>query len=221
MKRYDGSMRVRVNGTPIGGEDPREHAWRASVAAEAKRLGISSVKSVSLGFTLDPGRRVDVDNLARPALAGLRDAGWFTRGYKTLDRLVVTKAQGEDVGVEIVPSAPPPDLDTDVDVQIVSKNVVPSEGKHDVKRMWRDAVRDTWSRPPLEGPVEVQLGFRTKLSLVDLLKPNIDALEPVLGRDPRGRLEFCPLDDKIARLHAWRISGDFAMIVRIVSVRPG
>jgi hypothetical protein len=212
-------MQVRVNGTPIGGEDPREQAWRASVAAEASRLGIANVNCVSLAFTLEPGRRVDVDNLARPALAGLRDAGWFTRGYKTLDRLVVTKTHGANVGVEILPTAAPPNLDADVDVQIFSKNIIPSEAKHDIKRMWRDAVRDTWQKPAMDGPVEVQLGFRTKLSLVDLLKPNIDALEPVLGRDPRGRLEFCPLDDKITRLSAWRISGDFAMVVRVIGAR--
>lgn len=183
------------------------------------RLGITSVNSVSLAFTLEPGRRVDVDNLARPVLAGLRDAGWFTRGYKTLDRLVVTKAHGENVGVEILPTASPPDLGVDVDVQIFAKNVIPSEGKHDIKRMWRDAVRDTWSKPPMDGPIELQLGFRTKLSIVDLLKPNIDALEPILGRDPRGRLEFCPLDDKITRLTAWRISGDFALLVRVIGAQ--
>lgn len=212
-------MQVRVNGTPIGGEDPREQAWRERVATEAKRLGVTNVSAVSLAFTLEHGRRVDVDNLARPALAGLRDAGWFTRGYKTLDRLVVTKVHADDVGVEILPTAAPPDLDREVDVQMLSKNMIPLEGKHDIKRIWREAVRDTWPKSPMDAPVELQLGFRTKLSLIDLIKPNIDALEPVLGRDPRGRLEFCPLDDKITRLTVWRISGDFALIVRIIGAQ--
>ena len=32
------------------------------------------------------------------------------------------------------------------------------------------------------------------------MKPVIDGLEPLLGRDPRGRLEFVPNDDKIVHL---------------------
>ncbi|MDP2345498.1 MAG: hypothetical protein Q8O67_31430 [Deltaproteobacteria bacterium] len=212
-------MQVRVSGTPIGGEDAREHAWRAAVAFEAKRLGIANVAAVTLAFTLESGRRVDVDNLARPVLAGLRDAAWFTRGFTSLDRLVVTKTHGEHVGVDIQPAALLPDLGADVDVQILSKNVIPSEGKHEMKRVWREAIRDSWNKPPMEGAVNVELGFRTTRSIVALLKPNIDALEPILGRDPSGRLEFCPLDDKITRLTAWRISGDFALIARVSAAR--
>ena len=212
-------MRVRVNGSPIGGEDTREHAWRAAVAAEAGRRKIAKVGSVGLAFVLEPGRRVDIDNLARPVLAGLRDAGWFSRGYGTLDVLVVTKQHGDNVGVDVAANIEMPELDDDEAIQIVSKNAIPSEGKSEMKHAWREAVRASWGKPPIEGDVTVELGFRTKRSLVDLLKPNIDGLEPILGRDPRGRLEFCPLDDKITRLVAWRIQGDVSLIARVSSSR--
>lgn len=208
-------MRLVVPGSPIGGEDARERGWRARVAAAAAPSALTDVRTLTLAFTLEPDRRVDVDNLARPALAGLRDAGWFSRGFKSLDVLTVTKGTGDAPRLEVCPKAAPTDLDATVDVQLFSTNLLPAEGRHDLKRLWREAVADAWPRAPLKGPLEVQLGFGGRRSLVELLKPNLDALEPILGRDPRGRLEFCPLDDKITRLTAWRISGSFKLMVRV------
>ena len=70
---------IDVPGSPIGGENPpHDSQWRATVAAAASGMGLKS--AVALHFRLEAGRKVDLDNLVRPALAGLRDAGTFTYG---------------------------------------------------------------------------------------------------------------------------------------------
>ena len=158
---------LRVEGTPIGGEDRRTPAWRAFVADAARPLGLTNVASVSLAFTLEPGRRVDVDNLARPALEGLRDAGWFSTGFKSLDRLVVTKGFGADVGLVVDANIDAPALVEGADFQTEMKGVIPTEGAHDVKRLWRDAVRSKWGKPPMGSDVVVELGFNTRLWAMD------------------------------------------------------
>lgn len=45
---------------------------------------------------------------------------------------------------------------------------------------------------------------RTTASLEAVLKPIIDGLEPFLGRDPSGRLEFVPQDDLVVWLRVTR-----------------
>ena len=206
---------LHVRGTAICGEDARTAAWRATVADAARATALVDVAAVSLGFTVAPGRRVDVDNLARPALEGLRDAGWFRRGFPSLDRLRVTKAFGADVGLVVSVGDVTDDL-LDVDFATSLTGVIPSEGAHEVKRAWRDTVAALWARPPIDGDVAVELAFNTRASIVGLLKANIDTLEPVLGRDPSGRLTFCPLDDNVTSLVARRTQGDApALHVRV------
>lgn len=205
-----------VAGTPIGGEDRREAAWRASVAAVATADLVPGSRGVSLAFTLEPGRRVDIDNLARPVLAGLRDAGWFARGFSTLDHLLVTKSAGTSVGVavDVVPgvlaSASEPAL------QLALKGIVPGPGNREHLRLWRDAVASTWQKPALTGPINVEIEVDTRRSLVDLMKPIIDGLEPILGRDPWGTNEFSPLDDTIVRLMVRRRPGELSLLVRVL-----
>lgn len=98
------SEMLHVDGSPIGGENPpHEQRWRAAIAAAA--TGTEPVAAVQLHFRMEPGRRVDLDNLARPASAGLRDAGVFTRGYRGLDAILATKTPAaERVGVHIDPT---------------------------------------------------------------------------------------------------------------------
>lgn len=55
-------------------------------------------RAVGLHFRLQPDRRVDLDNLIRPALAGLRDAGVFTRGFPGLHGLLATKVASSQPG---------------------------------------------------------------------------------------------------------------------------
>lgn len=65
---------LHVKGSPIGGENPpQEHRWRAATATAA--TGIAPAGAVRVHFRLEPHRTVDLNNLVRPALAGLRDAG--------------------------------------------------------------------------------------------------------------------------------------------------
>ena len=90
VKRDDSSV-VQIAGIAIGGEDARTAAWRATVADAARTVPLVDVAAVSLPFTLAPGRRVDVDSLARPVLEGLHDAGWFRRGLPSLPYLRVTR----------------------------------------------------------------------------------------------------------------------------------
>lgn len=52
----------------------------------------------------------------------------------------------------------------------------------------------------MQGDCWVEIVTNTPRSLEGLMKPVIDGLEPFLGRDPRGYLEFVPNDDKIAHL---------------------
>lgn len=168
-----------VAGTPIGGEDRREADAVAAIAAAAL---VPGCRGVSLAFTLEPGRRVDVDNLARPVLAGLRDAGWFARGFSTLDHLLVTKSAGTSVGVavDVVPgvvaSASEPAL------QLALKGIVPGPGHREHLRLWRDAVGSTSQKPALTGSISVEIEVDTRRSLVDLMKPIIDGLAPSPAR---------------------------------------
>ena len=223
--KLDDSQSLHIPGIAIGGEDRRTAAWRATVADAARAVPLVDVDAVSLAFTLAPGRRVDVDNLARPVLEGLRDAGWFRRGFPSLHHLRMTKAFGANPGVVVrvgsgVDGVGVEDGVGDVDFVATLIGIIPSEGAHTVKRGWRDMVAELWARPPLEGDLWVQLAFNTRSSLVGLLKANIDTLEPILGRDPSGRLTFCPLDDKVACLVARRTRGDEpALEVRVGRVQ--
>lgn len=87
-------------------------------------------------------------------------------------------------------------------------------------------MKCAWTRPALaDGDVFVDVHSTSRLSLKDALKPIIDGLEAVLGRDPQGRLEFCPRDDRIAWLRTQRVAEDApALRVRVgilVGVGPG
>lgn len=92
---------IHVAGSPIGGENPPyDERWRAAVATAAAAADPAS--AVRLDFQLERHRTVDLDNLVRPALAGLRDPGVFTRGYRRLDALLATKTPARaKVGVDV------------------------------------------------------------------------------------------------------------------------
>ena len=96
---------IHVAGSPIGGENPpHDKRWRAAVATAA--AGTDPATAVQLDCRLEPHRTVDLDNLIRPALAGLRDAGVFARGYRRLDAILATKTPARaNHGVDIRPAA--------------------------------------------------------------------------------------------------------------------
>ena len=103
-----------VPGEPIGGEDTRTKAWRRTVAVAA--AGVGPAEAVRLDFVVSPSRRADLDNLVRPAIEGLQDAGVFARAYAGLDAILATRSvaspahlrvglRGEDV-TEALDSGP-------------------------------------------------------------------------------------------------------------------
>lgn len=129
---------LRIDGSPIGGEDSREAAWRAAVADAARPMGLHNVRKLSLCFTLESGRRVDVDNLARPALNGLRDAGWFGHGFKSLDALAVTKKHDGVPGLDVVDDlVAGDDDDDDAEFVLASRSQIPTDGKPEIRRVDR------------------------------------------------------------------------------------
>jgi hypothetical protein len=95
------AVMVKIVGSPIGGENPpHDRIWRSRVAEAA--VVLEPARAVALHFRVEPHRRVDLDNLVRPALAGLRDAGVFTRGFANLDLLVATKTALRPPGLVVV-----------------------------------------------------------------------------------------------------------------------
>lgn len=210
------SRTFKVTGSPIGGEHPpHDRRWRAQVAAAAAGLGRS--RGVRLDFRVEPHRRVDLDNLVRPALAGLRDAGTFARGYVGLETIVATKSPNDESGLTITLAGsleldaihrPGPPL-LDVDFSALPLHV-------ESRRLWQSAVAGAWRhRPAISAGVFVDVDLSTSRSLEGLLKPIIDGLTPCVGRDPRARLEFTPNDHLIQWLRFRRTSGPTPLRLRL------
>jgi hypothetical protein len=164
---------------------------------------LKPARAVALHFRVEPHRRVDLDNLVRPALAGLRDAGVFTRGFANLDLLVATKTALRPPGLVVVTdeesvrnasARPGPSL-----LHVTSMSL-PRDGDRGSKLMWRECVERRVLSPLVGNACWVEIATTSLRSLEALMKPVIDGLEPFLGRDPRGRLEFVPNDDRVVHL---------------------
>ena len=214
-----------VPGTAIAGEDSRERAWRAQVATAARAAGAPPSSGLFLSFRLAPQRvRIDIDNLARPAMDAMRDAGVAVRGFIGLEALLATKTAAVPPGLSIAATtaAQVRDIARPGEVLMtVTADVLPREGNRRSKLHWREAVSSEWSRRPvLRGPVFVDAALHSSLSIKDLLKPLIDGLEPALGRDPHGRLEFCPNDDLITWLRVARADGPTPLALRLGRCEP-
>ena len=197
---------LHVAGSPIGGENPpHEKRWRTAVATAA--ADTEPATAVQLDFRLEPHRSVDLDNLVRPVLAGLRDAGMFAHGYRHLDAILATKAPARvHLGVEVRPATADAiaavKCPTAAEV-VVAHAGVPRDGDQQSKHDWRNAVRR--QQTVIEGgPVWLDIAVSTRLSLEGLLKPIIDGLDPILGVDPSAALEFTPNDDRVVWLRIHR-----------------
>lgn len=196
--------RTAVPGRPTGGA-----RWRRSVAARAAPSP-TPPDGVSLRFALPPGAWVDIDTLVESTLGGLRDAGTLSPRLAGLDAIVATRHEHPHPGAELTfPSAaalrrrrlPGPVL---LDV---AWDRVPRPGNRDHKRGWRARIAAQWdARPVLTGEVWAEISLGVRGSLLGPLEVAVDALEPVLGRDPRGRSwqEFFPNDHHIAWLRVQR-----------------
>lgn len=162
---------------------------------------------------------MDIDTLVESTVAGLRDAGVVASRLAGLDGIVATKRFGTAPGVDVrvltraacheaVPGAVALDIATDA---------VPA-ARRDAKRMWRDSLERKWGgRDVLAGAVWADVALAGSGSLLGRLEVVLDALEPVLGRDPRGRpwQEFFPNDDRIVWLRVRRDPGGPALRLQL------
>jgi len=203
------STAIHVAGRPTGrGRGGSGPAWRERVSTAA--AGAPPADGIALAFTLPPARWVDLDTLAEETLAGLRDAGVCRKGFAGLDAVLATRRDGTFPGVVIEPlgvatlrrrRAPGPVLLDATGYRL------PQPGRREDKRAWRERLDGAWAgRPPMADPVWVDLELRLDGSLLGPLEPSLDALEPVLGRDPRGRdwQEFFPNDHLVRWLRVRR-----------------
>ena len=193
---------LRLSGAPSGAA-----TWRRLVAEQSPGLVVA--RSLGLDFVLPPGRWVDLDTLVESTAAGLRDARVLAPRFAGLDGVVATKTFGSSPGVRIrglSPSglqAPPPGV---VALDVCSE-ALPRANQRDTKQAWRAIIASGWSgAPALTGSVWAEVTLATAGSLLGPLEVVLDALEPVLGRDPRGRdwQEFFPNDDRIEWLRVRR-----------------
>lgn len=191
--------------------------WRAHVAGGARPLG--GIDGVRLDFVVGARQWVDIDTLAEATLRGLADAGAVDLAL--LDAVVVTKAAAGAPSATVTPTSagalrrrPPPGptlLTTDTDAR-------PRPGDVESKRRWREQIRQAWGdRAELTAPSWVDVALHGRGSLLSTLEVTLDALEPVLGRDPRGRAwqEFFPNDDRIGWLRLRRTARDPALRLTI------
>ncbi len=162
-------------------------------------------------FVLPPRYWVDLDTLMETTAQGLRDAGALAPRYAGLDVVVATKRFGPTPGATITAFAAR-DLDgaaPSTPVLSVDHDAVPRPGHRDRKRAWRERLEQAWGKPPLQGHVWADVTLDVPGSLLAPVEVVLDALEPVLGRDPRGRdwQEFFPNDDRIEWLRVRRRHG--------------
>lgn len=215
-------------GEPSGGRPRTGSSFRERVAAEvsAAAVGAAPVEGLELAFRLRPGHWIDLDTLTETALGGLRDAGVLARGQRSLDALVSTKAFGAPPGL-LVLTRPAADLRARAvpgEVLLdVTGPALASSPDREAKRGWRARVELAWGRPAVVGDVWVEVVHGESGSITRGLEALLDVLEPVLGRDPRGRpwQEFFPYDDRVVWLRVRRAGSGPARRLRlgVVSAR--
>jgi hypothetical protein len=201
-----------VEGSPQAAENPPHDArWRL-VIASAMRGRKPGVTEVGLDFELEPGRvRIDLDNMVRLALDGLRDAGVVARGLVGVERIVATKRPRAvpGLGISLAWNAAPDDDDPfggGADFSATS-DAVPRDESPSEKLAWRGAIAAVWSRSPVTKAVGVDIAVTKATALAAMLKPVIDGLEPYLGQEPLGRGTLRPRDEQVTWLRISRIPG--------------
>ena len=101
-----------------------------------------------------------------------------------------------------------------------SSHHVPRPGDRQAKRAWRDVLAATWRGAPVDGEVWIDVALQGPRSVLGPLEVVLDALEPVLGRDARGRdwQEFFPNDDRVTWLRVRRTALDPALTLTLGAV---
>lgn len=210
------SRSLQISGAPSGAA-----TWRRLVASQSGALAVP--RALGLDFVLPPGRWVDLDTLVESTAAGLRDAGVLAPRFAGLDVIVGTKAFGTPSGVRIrdltaseVRTEPPGPVALDV-----ATSALPRATHRESKRAWREVLAAGWAdAPTLAGSAWAEVTLATAGSLLGPLEVVLDALEPVLGRDPRGRdwQEFFPNDHRIEWLRVRRDTDGPAVRLRLGGV---
>lgn len=176
-------------------EDPAQLALREFVAHVHELIDpITATSAGSLAFRLDIGLAEDIDPLWERDLDN-----YLFPVVRTLPPRVVsvwgTKGRGMTSRVRIEPA-----VEVGAPASWQQFEVPPSPG---TERGWKAAVRKAAARttelPP--GPVALELSFALGAgrNWLNLWKPSIDGLEPLLGRTYPER-HWNPLDGRIVRL---------------------
>lgn len=146
---------------------------------------------LDVGFASDRNLldQSDLDNFAYPLAARLKDdrmvSVWCTKRHNDESYVRIEAARKTD---------PPP-----IDVVVATPTASYSKPGGLYKRQVREAVADLPELPP--GPVRFELAFVVghTMNYLNLWKPTIDALGPLLGSDSSGR-EWSPDDGRITEL---------------------
>jgi hypothetical protein len=209
---------LHIDGSPASSAtSARGRAWRAQIAEAA--LDAAAATGLALRFTLEPGRCVDLDTVTEVALAGLRDAGVLPRGLRCLDVILATRIDAEPPGLvarfveaaQLASITPPGPVLLDAPGATLPRTITE-------KRVWRGRLAEAWTgRDLLDCLAWADVAFTTRGSLAGPLEPTLDALEPVLGRDPRaGRQGFFPNDHLLHWLRVRRAgAGDPPVHLRL------
>lgn len=144
-------MEIEILGTPIAGEDTREDEWVSRIESAC------SVESIALHFQVEPGRKVDLDNLVRPAMRGLKKGGFYSDGFRGLHKLNATKVFSETPGLVVETGSlptPSPSL-----FNASSDCVPPSDDTAQWKQDWTSTVADAYHGSEVEEPSWGRLTF--------------------------------------------------------------
>ncbi len=157
----------------------------------------------------------DLDNLMVPVIEELRNLGWFSRGFPSLDQLTLRKtgrSHEPGVSVEIHPMGPQGESSYQavVPTRIQEGNAASSEA---VCSALHSYMNQNCIQPiPFGEAVRLTIRYRQQrlTSIVSMLKTTIDGLEPLLGRpetaNPRSR--FYPTDERLVEISAFRQQAD-------------
>ena len=203
----------------VAGRPGGTAAWSGPLGEAAADLVVDD--GLRLDFTIAPTHWVDLDTLAESTLHGLRRAGLLAPRFVGLDSILATKQAGAPTGALLTPA--PADALAAVPVPghvelDVASDVVPRPGNREAKTRWRERLRGAWvPRPALDGAVWAEVRLATPGSLLGPVEVVLDALEPVLGRDPRGRdwQQFFPNDHCIDWLRVLRLRSGPALSLRL------